>query len=189
MLLKVNCWTNWITVTKCYCWRGPWRHLRMNPISGKHTLRSWAHGKHLIHLTTLPTKPSLSQYPSMQDDMKDEIYWPVLPDSLIVQVRNVVLSLAQGQKQGKDQTSLFHALSTTPAWINGKTSISLLHTFGPFFPSSPSKHSRLTLVVDMIQIPYSPVSSEQQYFCFSILGFPPRSIKLRSNAFEWARTT
>lgn len=38
MPLKVNCWTNWITVTKCYSWRGLWRHLRLNPISGKHTL-------------------------------------------------------------------------------------------------------------------------------------------------------
>lgn len=61
-----------------------------------------------------PTKPSLNQCPSMQDDIKDETEWPVLPESLVVQVRNIVLLLVQGQTQRKDKTSLFHVLSITP---------------------------------------------------------------------------
>lgn len=185
MLLKVNCWTNWITVTKCYCWRGPWRHLRLNPISGKHTLSqilgSWQTSNsshHAAHKAQPQPVPINARWHERWNLLASSTWFPYCTGEEHCPITR------SSQKQGKDQTSLFHALSTTPACINGKTSISLLHTFGPFFPSSPSKHSRLTLVVDMIQIPYSPVSSEQQYFCFSILGFPPRSIKLRSNAFE-----
>lgn len=87
---------------------------------------------------------------------------------------------------------LFHVLSITSPWINGKRSISLLHTCGPLFPSTPPNTQGFTLAVDVTQMSYLPVSSKPQYFCFSILGLltgPIRSIKIRSNTFEWARTT
>ena len=136
------------------------------------------------------TKPSLSQYPSVQDDTKDKIDWPVLPDSLVVQVRNIVLLF---KVKSREMTRpLFRVLSITSPWINGKRSISLSHTCGPLFPSIPPNTQGFTLVVDVTQMSHLPVSSKPQYFCFSILGLltgPVRSIKIRSNTFEWARTT
>lgn len=66
----------------------------LNQISGD--LRLQAHSEHLIDLTTVHTKPSLSQYPPVQDGMRNEIYLPlpILCNSLILYVRNAILALA-----------------------------------------------------------------------------------------------